>query len=130
MTIYQIIKEIFKNANESILTFEGFNSKRDTELKNELLWALYEKYGKDRGSINKLIAKSGKSGEVEAYFLMRYGHITPPRNIEESLNWIDTYSCDKFNVNEEAERCDNHKKAIQILLNRGKIAIKDIVSLS
>ena len=57
MTVYQIVKEIHKNANESILTFEGFNSKRDTELKNQLLWAVYEKYGKDRGSINKLIAK-------------------------------------------------------------------------
>lgn len=130
MTVYQIVKEIHKNANESILTFEGFNSKRDTELKNQLLWAVYEKYGKDRGSINKLIAKSGKSGEVEAYFLMRYGHITPPKSIDESLSWIDTYLCYNYDVNSEAERCDNHKKAIQILLNRGKIAIEDIINLS
>lgn len=130
MTVYQIVKEIHKNANESILTFEGFNSKRDTELKNQLLWAVYEKYGKDRGSINKLIAKSGKSGEVEAYFLMRYGHIAPPKSIDESLSWIDTYLCYNYDVNSEAERCDNHKKAIQILLNRGKIAIEDIINLS
>lgn len=61
---------------------------------------------------------------------MRYGHITAPKSIEESLSWIDTYPCNNYDVNSEAERCDNHKKAIQILLNRRKIAIKDIVNLS
>lgn len=130
MTISQIIKAIKENANESILTFEGFNSKRDTELKTELLWTLYEKYGTDKGTIQRMIDKSGKTGEIEAYFLLRYGHITPPKNIDESLSWIDTYNCTLFNISEEAKRPDNHKKVIQILLNRGKLPIKDIIALS
>ena len=67
MTIKQIKKAIEENISNSILTFEGFNSKRDTELKNELLHALKDKYSRPKDTDKKRIDRAGKTKEAEAY---------------------------------------------------------------
>ena len=117
MTIKQIKKAIEENISNSILTFEGFNSKRDTELKNELLHALKDKYSRPKDTDKKRIDRAGKTKEAEAYFLLKHGQ-TKPLNGQQLLNnpmFIYDFCC--IDVQSESERTPIQAEVIQMLLN-------------
>ena len=107
MTIKQIKKAIEENISNSILTFDGFNSKRDTELKNELLHALKDKYSRPKDTDKKRIDRAGKTKEAEAYFLLKHGQTKPltAKQLLDNPMFIYDFCC--IDVQSESER-DNH----------------------
>ena len=117
MTIKQIKKAIEENISNSILTFEGFNSKRDTELKNELLHALKDKYSRPKDTDKKRIDRAGKTKEAEAYFLLKHGQTKPltAKQLLDNPMFIYDFCC--IDVQSESERTPIQAEVIQMLLN-------------
>lgn len=116
MTIKQIRKAIEQNTL-SIFTFEGFNSERDTALKNELLHTLKEKYSRPRDTDEKRIIRAGKTREAEAYFMLKHGQTTP-LTYKQAINspmFIDDFCC--TDVTSENERTPIQKEVIRMLLD-------------
>ena len=60
MTIKQCIKAIKENES-SIFDFEGFDNKKDEDLKNHLLFLIRQKYGSPNLSDSKRVKKAGKN---------------------------------------------------------------------
>ncbi len=115
MTIKQIKKAIAEN-NLSIFDFTGFNSKRDTELKNELLRTLREKYSRPRDTDDKRIQRAGKTNEAKAYFLLKHRRTEPQTErqaMSEPKSIPDFYGTD---VENESDRTPIQKQVIKMLL--------------
>ena len=117
MTIKQIKKAIEENISNSILTFEGFNSKRNTEHKNEHLHALKDKYSRHKDSAKKRIKKKKKTKEAEAYFLLKHGQTKPltAKQLLDNPMFIYDFCC--IDVQSESERTPIQAEVIQMLLN-------------
>lgn len=72
LTVKQIIKAIHENAQETLFSFNGFDTKTDAFLKSYLILTINKKYGSNRLSQVARERKAGKNiKELQAFDLIK-----------------------------------------------------------